>query len=247
MSYLTFLVVFLLPPILALSLTQPRPLAGVGGLRARVTLPLMCLIAFLYTTPWDNYLVYKGVWDYGLDRVLATIGYVPLEEYLFFLLQPVLCGLFLYQVLARWKLSVPKEMTPKAQWIGASLYFFISVLGLWLLVSGEPRYLYLGLILAWACPVLLGMWFYAGAFIWRYRKPCLIALVIPTLYLWIADALAIRWGIWNIADRYSLNFDPLGLPVEEAAFFLMTNLLVVQGSMLFLFGDRIAETRQGSK
>ena len=243
MSYLTFLTIFLLPPILVLGLTQPRPLAGVGGVRARATLPLICLIAFLYTTPWDNYLVYKGVWDYGADRVLATIGYVPLEEYLFFLLQPVLCGLSLYQVLARWKKPVPAQLAPIARWIGVAIFFVLMGLGCWFLVSGEPHFLYLGLILAWGCPVLLGMWVYAGAFIWHYRWPCFVALIIPTVYLWIADALAIRWGIWNIADRYSLNIDPLGLPVEEATFFLMTNLLVVQGAMLFLFGDRIAEAR----
>lgn len=243
MSYLVFLLLFLLPPIVVLVLSQPQPLAGIGGIRARVTLPLMCLIAFLYTTPWDNYLVYKGVWGYGTDRVLATIGYVPLEEYLFFLLQPILCGLLLYQVLARWRRPVPKP-TPQAKWVGTAIYLALSVFGCWLLWSGEDHFLYLGLILAWACPVLLGMWIYAGAFIWRYRRPCFVALLIPTVYLWIADALAIRWGIWNIADRYSLNIDPLGLPVEEATFFLVTNLLVVQGAMLFLFGDRIAALRR---
>ena len=58
------------------------------------------------------------------------------------------------------------------------------------------------------------------------------------------DRVAIGLGIWDITNRFSLGADPLGLPVEEAVFFLFTNLLVVQGAMLFLFGDKIAEARR---
>jgi len=33
--------------------------------------------------------------------VVGTIGYVPVEEYLFFLLQPILTGFWLYWLLSR--------------------------------------------------------------------------------------------------------------------------------------------------
>ncbi len=55
MSYFVFHLVFILPPILLLALVQPSPLAGIGGLRARLALPLIALMALVYTTPWDNY------------------------------------------------------------------------------------------------------------------------------------------------------------------------------------------------
>ena len=42
---------------------------------------LICNIAFWWTVPWDNYLVKNKVWGYGLSRVCATVGYVPVEEY----------------------------------------------------------------------------------------------------------------------------------------------------------------------
>ena len=241
MSYLSFLVIFLAVPILVLAWRQPRPLAGIGGPRARAALPLTCAIAFVYTTPWDNYLVYRDVWGYGPDRVLGTIGYVPYEEYAFFLLQPILGGLFLYRLLARSPLPPSQTPSRRAWGIGIGVYVALALLGAGLLLAGWSRGLYLGLILAWAGPVLLGMWIYAGRFVWRLRRIFLIGVAVPTLYLWIADALAIRMGIWYISDRYSLGIDPLGLPIEEATFFLVTNLLVVQGVLLFLFGDRIAE------
>lgn len=234
MSYLAFHFVFLLPPILLLGLTQPKPLAGVGGRRARYAIPVICLIAFTYTTPWDNYLVAREVWWYGPGRVLATIAYVPIEEYLFFILQPILTGLFLYQYIARWR-PIRRSSSLLAKGIGVGLWTALTILGAVLIVSGWDPGLYMGLILAWASPVLAGMWAYGGRLIWSLRGVVAVSVGIPTLYLWVADAIAIHLGIWEISYTYSLGPRPFGLPVEEAVFFLMTNLLVVKGTLLFLF------------
>lgn len=100
MSYFTFHLIFVVPPILLLAWLQRQSFTNEGR-RARLALPLIALIAFVYTTPWDNYLVWRGIWEYGISRVVGTIGYVPVEEYLFFMLQPILTGLWLYWLLAR--------------------------------------------------------------------------------------------------------------------------------------------------
>lgn len=246
MSYLTFLLIFVVAPIGVLAATQPRPLAGVGGVRSAMAIPLLALIAFTYTTPWDNYLVYREVWWYGPDRVLGTVGYVPYEEYAFFVLQPVLTGLLLYHLLARWPepaglAGQPALARRGPAWsTGGLAYLTITAVGVVLLLSGWARGLYMGLILAWAGPVLLGLWAYGGRLIWEFRRAFLVGTLIPTAYLWIIDRVAIGLGIWSISERYSLGFDPFGLPIEEATFFLVTNLLVVQGLLLFLHGDRLA-------
>lgn len=242
MTYFVFLLVFLIPPILALTLTLPKPLAGLPSKRPYYALPLVCLIAFVYTTPWDNYLVYRGVWGYGTERVLATIGYVPIEEYAFFLLQPILTGLLLYHLLARYRVE-SRHYSTSAYIIGIVFYFAITVIGFLLLASGNDLHTYMGLILAWAGPILLGLWIYAGKHFWSLRSVFLLAIGIPTVYLWIADRIAIGLDIWYISDDYSLNWDPLGLPIEEAVFFLVTNILVVQGTLLFLHGDLVAQKK----
>src|SRR5690606_10657171 len=90
--------------------------------------------------------------------------------------------------------------------------------------------LYLGLILIWAGPVIAGQWYLAGE---RFlSRTAAIGIGIPTIYLWIADHVAIREGIWSISERYTVGWTPLGLPVEEAVFFLVTNTLVVQGLLM---------------
>src|SRR5690606_27373918 len=99
MTYWQFHLVFIVPALLLLALVPPRPLAGEARRKSLFYLVLIAAIAFLYTTPWDNYLVYRGVWGYGTARVLGVIGYVPIEEYAFFLPQPFLTGLWLSRLL----------------------------------------------------------------------------------------------------------------------------------------------------
>ena len=243
MSYLTFHLLFILPPILGLALTLPRPLAGQGGWRARWGLPLIGLIAFVYTTPWDNFLVYHNVWSYGADRVLGTVGYVPLEEYAFFVLQPLLTGLFFYQLLARHETLSPEGEPvahPTARVTGTVFFLALSVTGGILLYTGWERGLYAGLILTWAGPVLTVLWAFVGNVAWHLRNVFVLGVLAPTIYLWCADAIALRLGIWHITDATSLGAGLFGLPVEEAAFFLLTNLLVGLGLLLWLFSERAA-------
>lgn len=53
----------------------------------------VCLLALVYTGPWDNLLIASGVWSFGSHRVLGLfIGRVPLEEYGFYILQVFLTG-----------------------------------------------------------------------------------------------------------------------------------------------------------
>ncbi len=91
MTYPLFLMIFLVIPIALLAL---RLRAKMRARWWRAAVALTVVIALLYTTPWDNYLVASRVWYYDPARVWNVIlGHVPLEEYLFFILQPILCGL----------------------------------------------------------------------------------------------------------------------------------------------------------
>ena len=96
MTYLSFLALFLVVPLgllaagLLFMARQGRPLSSA----APIALLVHIALAVAYTTPWDNYLVATRVWAYDPARVLGvTFGWVPLEEYLFFVLQTLLSGL----------------------------------------------------------------------------------------------------------------------------------------------------------
>lgn len=235
MTYLQFHLLFLLPPLVILSTRLPRSVAVLGP-RARLGLVVIPLIALLYTTPWDNYLVAKEIWGYGEGRVLATLGWVPIEEYAFFILQPLLTGMVLYVFLVR-VVESGDALRPVARPSRVRFWGTIPLLAMGaegaLLLSSESG-TYMGLILIWSAPILLLLWLYAGPLIVRCRPAVLPSILLPTLYLWFADRTAIDAGTWTISDRYTLGAAPLGLPVEEAMFFLVTNVMVVFGLVAVL-------------
>lgn len=62
----------------------------------------------------------------------------------------------------------------------------------------------------------------------------LLPIMLPTLYLWIVDTLALRRGTWVISNdtKYGVHLWD-GLEIEEALFFLLTNTLIVFGQVAF--------------
>ena len=112
------------------------------------------------------------------------------------------------------------------------------VIGIWvgtLLVSRQGEGLYLGLILTWAIPFILLLWSLAyQVLIALPPLNCSVAIIIPTLYLWLVDTFALRRGTWVIESGTKLGLTVWdGLEVEEALFFLATNTLIVFGLIAF--------------
>jgi lycopene cyclase domain-containing protein len=248
-TYLQFHLVFIVPPLVLLA-------GAVMGARRRLpprlswALPAIALIALVWTTPWDNYLVWRGVWGYGAERVVATIGYVPIEEYMFIVLQPLLTGLLLCLLLARSSVRertvpVSEDNTARAaRAMGVAIYGALALAGVFAVIAGG-RLTYAGLILVWAAPVLAAQWYFAARAIARHWRSALSATAIASLYLWVADRIAIGLGVWTIAPEWSTGVMLVGLPIEEALFFLLTNLLVVQGLLWMLDGaQRIRRLRR---
>ena len=116
----------------------------------------------------------------------------------------------------------------------------LGAAGTFALLTGG-RWFYTGLILVWSAPPLTLHWLYGGDTLWNSRRVALPALAFATVYLWVADRVAIGAGIWTISPLHSTGWTLLGLPVEEALFFAVTNLLIVQ--TLLLLWRRVAVTR----
>ncbi len=94
MTYVQFLALFLVPPILALVLVAVRTRNRAGNVGLWWQLPLLAAVAILYTGPWDGSLITQGVWSYPPAQVIGvTVLRVPLEEYGFYVLQVIMTGL----------------------------------------------------------------------------------------------------------------------------------------------------------
>lgn len=243
MTYLQFHFAFTFPLLLLIvgltwrDLRLGHSLAGELGQTSRfalVALLVHVIIAVVYTSPWDNFLVYKGVWGYPEGRVLLSIGYVPIEEYLFFVVQTILTGLFLMALGRHLRpLEQPVSISPGLiRLLGAAFFLLLFLIGA--LALRFDKGTYLGLILVWSAPILVLQWGFGGDYLLQRRRVLLLAISIPTVYLWFADALAIRFGIWWIDPEQTTGIQLFGLPLEEALFFLATNILISFGMLLAL-------------
>ena len=62
----------------------------------------------------------------------------------------------------------------------------------------------------------------------------IIPILLPTLYLWVVDTLALKRGTWVIESGTKIGLHVWdGLEIEEAVFFLLTNVLIVFGLIAF--------------
>jgi len=89
-TYEQFLALFLLIPIAFWIWLSRNHISR----RLVALLAALSLLALVYTGPWDNLIVSQGVWSYHPRQIAGVvIGRVPLEEYVFYVLQVTLTGL----------------------------------------------------------------------------------------------------------------------------------------------------------
>jgi lycopene beta-cyclase len=245
MTYFGFLIRFLGLPIAVLAVV-----AYLDGRHGRsipsnlahwpfgAAVGLHILVALIYTTPWDNYLVATGVWYYNPELVTGiTLGWVPIEEYTFFVVQTILAGLWMLFLMRRMRLDAGSLPVLHSRWRLAPVLVLVP---LWLaslvvLLLGWAPGTYLGLELAWALLPIILQTAFGGDILRRYGRLVGLSILGMTAYLCAADFLAIGSGTWSISPRQSLELLLGGvLPLEEVVFFLLTNTLITFGVVLII-------------
>ncbi len=110
MTYARFLGLFVVLPILFLLVRYRRTLTA----RGLAPMGLLMVVVYAATSPWDNLAVKWGLWGFKPELIWGIkIGYLPLEEYLFFGLQTLLVGLWARERLRRvLEASEPQRTRP---------------------------------------------------------------------------------------------------------------------------------------
>lgn len=244
MTYGGFLLRFLVLPIALLVVARGllarrgRPLpAAWRGWPFWPAVGVHVALALTYTTPWDNYLVATRVWWYDPALVSGIVlGWVPLEEYLFFVLQPVLACLWLAVLLQARALPEPAPLRPsrRARVLAVAAFAVPWAAAVAVLAAGWRPGTYLALELSWGLPPLMLQLGFGADILWRRWRAVAATIAPITAYLAAADALAITAGTWTIDPAQSLGAFVGPLPVEELVFFLLTTSLVTCGVVLLL-------------
>jgi lycopene cyclase domain-containing protein len=264
MTYFGFLLRFLFVPILVLLAVtywdnkNNRQINGFRNGRAVWTaIGVHILLAVIYTMPWDNYLVATGVWYYNPELVTGiVIGYVPIEEYTFFVVETILAGLWWWFLARRITLTPNPSPLGRGEFIPNKLLVYLStcVLGtLWLLSTylfffGAESWTYLSIILFWALPPIILQVLFGADILWHYRKLVFWSIFVPGTYLSLMDIVALKETTWSISPSQTTGILFFGiLPIEEVLFFFITNVLLTFGMTLMLANvsqERFAEFRK---
>ena len=126
-------------------------------------------IAVISTTPWDSYLIHTRIWTYPPNAIIGpTLFRIPAEEVFFFVIQTYNTSL-LYLLLSKpifhpiylqgQKLLNDGRRIGLRRWIGISAIIACIFIGIGMIKNGG-RGLYMGLILVWAGPFVLLLWYY---------------------------------------------------------------------------------------
>lgn len=239
MTYLEYLFLFILLPIILLLIANLR-----GKIKNNSLLSLtkflfftgiLSIIALVYTTPWDNFLVANKIWYYDPTKVLGIIfGYVPIEEYSFFILETILVCLAFSLVLQQNGFYFPTKISFKitqTKILVGSLGFVLWLLFLASFLSQTSSMMYLNLLFLWALPPVIFQLMLGWDIIILNLRKLAILIAILGFYLSLTDVYAINDGIWTINPIFTIGFK-IFIPIEEIFFFFLTVVLISFGNIL---------------
>jgi lycopene cyclase domain-containing protein len=266
MTYFDFLFRFVILPILfflVIAWWDEKRGKKINGFRngraVWIAIGIHVLLAVTYTTPWDNYLVATGVWYYNPELVTGfVIGYVPIEEYTFFVVETILAGLWWWFLARRLipplpageGLGVREKFTPNHRlvYLSTCLLVFVWMIFTYLFFFGAEKWTYLSITLFWALPAILPQLLFGADILWHYRKLVFWAIMVPGTYLSLMDIVALSETTWSISPSQTTGVLFFGiLPLEEVVFFFITNILIAFGTTLLLANvseGRLAEVKK---
>ena len=232
LTYVGFHAVFVAPPLLVLASVTASTHNETRSVVRVIPAIAILILALVYTTPWDNYLIHRGVWWYGDGTVAGRLWLAPLEEYLFVLLQPIVTTLWLGLI----SKAFPERrqtvvMSRRDRLGGVVAGLAVGAIGVAMLTQSTT--FYMGAILSWAAPVLALQWAVGWRQLLARWRLVVISVALPALYFAGADRIAIEYEVWTIAEQYTTGLTVGGLPIEEGLFFFVTTLFVVQGLVLY--------------
>ena len=240
MTYLRFHLIFNLPVLIVLVACTAMVPWTHGEILA---FALVLAAVMIFTTPWDNLAAKWGIWGFPREKYSLRIGYLPVEEYAFFLLQSVnvmLAVRALFHFMPDWEGGAETEI---GKWtlicLAASIvpWAIVTIQMRWLRKRFGPCVNY-AIHLAWFLPVIYVQWVIAPWMFWDHAG--LLALVTGAfgVYYTLADLAAVRAGTWFFDEKQITGVKLARvLPWEEIAFFFLTSLLVAQSYLLLLPSD----------
>ena len=237
MTYLRFHLIFNLPLLIVLAALTGPVHWDQGEVMA---FGLVLAAVVIFTTPWDNLAAKWGIWGFPREKYSARMGYLPVEEYAFFLLQSANVMLALrafFYFFPNWQTGQETIIGPwTLVFLAVSVvpWIFIALQLRWLRSKSGPCVNY-AVHLCWFLPVIYAQWVLAPLLFGAHAILLALLTLAFGVYYTLADVAAVRAGTWFFDEKQITGVKLAGiLPWEEIAFFFLTSLLVAQSYLLLL-------------
>lgn len=241
MTYLEYLLLFIILPLLIVMgmiiINRHKQKEINNILSFIISVSLLSVIALVYTTPWDNYLVQHGIWYYDTTKILGIVfGYVPLEEYTYFILETILVSSVVFFMIQIGYIEIPEHISfkiSKSKGILLSVLIISWIICLFSFIKGIIPMLYIDLLLLWGIPPILFQLLVGWELIGSNKSIIIPTIFVLGFYLSTTDFIAIQQGIWTISATFTIGINFVLLPLEEVVFFYITVILIVFGYIQF--------------
>lgn len=168
--------------------------------------------------------------------LIDKIGNIPLEEYCWILFDTLFTYFFTLRLWTEFynpnKRFIENPTTFHRN-IGLGLLFVLSILGIGMLILGEPTYMFLGICLGFFCPFIAWQWAASGYIIFlRYPHIWLSSWLIPGLFTYVLDSIAVNQAIWVFDYSFTMQYWVFGLVnVEVCLIYVIACIVCAQPAL----------------
>ncbi len=222
---------FLMIPALLLMFVPPLPLSNFPDPTMKnfpyIISVVLIAFAFAFSAPWENFLGYMGVLHFNESAALGALGYIPYEEYFWWVDHSLLAAFWVMSIMPC--KPVPKSGNPHVLFriIGVLFSLGMTYYGYYLYDSNGPT-LYVSVTLMFIFPVFAIQFLVCGHLLRQYPREWLLGILVPSIHTILIDRYALHVGIWNISTELTTGIGAYGFILEHILAYSLTTALAVQ-------------------
>ncbi len=211
-TYVQLQAVFMIIPMLLLIFLPRRILHSSPHLHryAWIFGSIMFVASLIQGASWDNLGAKYGIWIFDKANMIGHIGFIPIEEYVCIVNDMLLTTLFALQV---WTFrtdhpDIVKVGKVPGGWLKYILIIIFLTLGIYgwkLLIDGVEKNLFFGIIFGFFFPFFALEYAVGFKSFMRWKLPWLASWLVPGLYMYFFDSLAVNQGIWIFDYKFTTN------------------------------------------
>ena len=212
LTYVQLQAVFMIIPMFLLIFLPRRLLHSSPHLHkwAWIFGSIMFVASLIQGATWDNLGAKYGIWIFDKANMIGYIGFIPVEEYFCIVNDMLLTTLFALQVWT-FRMDHPdlckesKSIMAWPKYLIIVIFLLLGALGWKFLIEGKEQYLFFGIVLGFFFPFFALEWAVGYKSFMKWKLPWLASWLIPGLYMYLFDSLAVNQGIWIFDYKFTTN------------------------------------------